>query len=67
MLFVQEDILAKLIDSEKTPTEGFYVELNLRMWLISCCYDPNKSFKSQHMEALNKNELVFINLGELFR
>ena len=30
MLFVWEDILAKLIGSEKPPVEGFYVEMNLR-------------------------------------
>ena len=30
MLFVQEDVPAKLIGSEKLLIESFYVELNLR-------------------------------------
>ena len=30
MLFVREDIPAKVVDSEKPPIEGFYVEINLR-------------------------------------
>ena len=30
ILFVREDIPAKVVDSEKPPIEGFYVEINLR-------------------------------------
>ena len=45
MLFVQEDIPAKLVGSDKSPTEGFYVEINLRKqkWLITCSHNLNKS------------------------
>ena len=57
MLFVREDISAKLIASETPPVESLYVEVKLRTqkWLISCSYNPNKSMISQHMEALAKN------------
>ena len=38
MLFVKEDIPAKLIAPETTPVEALYVEVKLRKqkWLISC-------------------------------
>ena len=38
MLFVREDIPAKLITFETPLVEGLYVEVNLRKqkWLISC-------------------------------
>ena len=57
MLFVREDIPAKLTASETTPVEGLYEEVKLRKqkWLISCCYNPNKSMICQHMKALAKN------------
>ena len=44
MLFVLEDILAKLIGSEKHPIQSFYMELNLKgqEWLINCSYNPFK-------------------------
>ena len=49
MLFVQEDIFAKLIGSEKVPSEGLYVELNLKgqKWLINC--------SEKHLKVLSKN------------
>ena len=57
MLFIREDIPAKLIASETSPVEGLYVKVKLRKqkWLISCSYNPNKSMICQHMEALAKN------------
>ena len=41
MLFLREDIPAKLIASETLPVKGLYVEVNLRKqtWLISCIYN----------------------------
>ena len=55
MLFVREDIQAKLIFTEVLPIEGFYVEINLtkQKWLISCSYNPNKHNTSNHIEALS--------------
>ena len=61
MLFVREDILAKLIFTEVSPIEGFYVEINLRKqkWLICCSYNPNKHNISKHIEALSKSIDLF--------
>ena len=46
----------KLIGSEKSRIDGFYIEMNQRKqkWLISCCYNPNKSMVGQHEEVLSK-------------
>ena len=57
MLFVREDMPAKLMASETPPIEGLYVEINLgkQKWFIRCSFNPNKSMISQHMEALGKN------------
>ena len=61
MLFVREDIPAKLIFIEVSPVEGFYVETNLRKqkWLICCSYNPNKHNISKHIEALSKSIDLF--------
>ena len=61
MLFVREDIPAKLIFTEVSPIEGFYVEINLRKqkWLICCSYNPNKHNISKHIEALSKSIDLF--------
>ena len=68
MLFVREDIPAKLIASETPPVEGLYVEVKLRKqkWLISCSYNPNKSMICQHMEALAKNMDLYSSTYENF-
>ena len=66
MLFVLENILAKLIGSKNSPIKGFYLEINLRKqkWLMSCSYNPSKSMIGQHVEALSKNmDLHFYFLG----
>ena len=61
ILFVREDIPAKLIFTEVSPTEGFYVEINLRKqkWLICCSYNPSKHNTSKHIEALSKSIDLF--------
>ena len=45
MLYVREDIPSNLMGVETFPTEGFYLEINLRKkkWLLCCCYNPNKN------------------------
>ena len=55
MLFVCEDIPAKLIFTEVSPIEGFYVEIDLRKqkWLIFWSCNPNKHNISKHIEALS--------------
>ena len=56
MLFAYEDILAKLIFTEISPIEEFYVKLNFRKqkWLICCSYSPNEHNTTNHIEALIK-------------
>ena len=50
MLFVREDIPAKLMTSETPPIERLYVEVKLRKqkWLISCSYNLKKFMINQH-------------------
>ena len=57
MLCVREDILLKLLRIETSPTEGFYVEINLRKekWLLCCSYNPNRNNIQFHLENLTKN------------
>ena len=57
-------ISAKLIFTEISPSEGFYVEILLirQKWLICCFYNPNKHNISNHIEALsNSFDLLFSN------
>ena len=44
LFFVREDIPSKLLSVENSPTEAFFVEINLRKkkWLLSCAYNPNR-------------------------
>ena len=57
MLYVQEDVPAKLIGSEKLLIESFYVELNLRgqKWLLKCSYHPSRVLTGEHVILLSKN------------
>ena len=67
MLFVREDILDKLILTEISPIEGFYVEINLKSksgWCYS--YNPNKHNISKHIEALSKSINLFFSDYENF-
>ena len=68
MLFLRENIPAKLIASEAPPVEDLYVEVNLRKqkWLISCFYNSNKPMISQHVEALAKNMDLYSSTYENF-
>ena len=55
MLFVREDIPSNLVEAEAKPTEGFYIELNLRndKWLLNCSYNPHKNNIGNHLKALS--------------
>ena len=68
MLFVWEDIPAKLIAPKTPQVVGLYVEAKLRKrtWLISCSYNSNKSMISQHMEVLAKNMDLYSSTYENF-
>ena len=45
LLFVREDIPARLISTEKAPIHSFFIELNLRKknWIVNCSYNPYKN------------------------
>ena len=56
MLFVHEEIPAKLIFTEVSPIEGFCVETNLRKQnRLGCSYNPNKHNISKHIETLSRS------------
>ena len=61
MLFVREDIPAKLIASETPPVDDLYLEIELRKHkrLISYSYNPNKSMMSQNMDAVANSMDLF--------
>ena len=50
---------------EIPPIDGLCVEVKL-MWLINCSYNPNKSMRSQHTEALGKNRDLYSSTSENF-
>ena len=59
--FIREDIPAKLIFTEVSPIEGFYVEIILtkQKWLICCSYNPCKYNIRKHIEVLRKSIDLF--------
>ena len=61
MLFVREDISSKLFSVENSPTEAFFVEINLRKkkWLFSCFYNPSRENIENHLETLNKSLALY--------
>ena len=62
LLYVREDIPSKLLLVEENLIEGFFVEINLRnqkKWLLSCSYNPKKTFLSNHIAELSKSLDLF--------
>ena len=61
MLFVRQDIPSKLLPVENSPTETFFVEINLRKkkWLFSCSYNPNRENIENHLENLSKSLALY--------
>ena len=55
MLFVREDIPSNLVEAEAKPTEGFYIELNLRndKRLLNCSYNPYQNNIGNHLKPLS--------------
>ena len=50
MLFIRNDIAAKVVSTNDRPIEIFYVELNFRKekWLLNCSHNPkHNSIESQ--------------------
>ena len=60
---------AKLIPMKNCTIEGFFLELNLRSkkWLISCSYNPHRTFISHHLNSIGKNlDLLSGNYENIF-
>ena len=57
LVYVQENIPAKLLSSEAKTIEGIFIELNFRKkkWLLSCSYNPSKSNIISHLEHLRRS------------
>ena len=58
---MRENILSKLLSVENSPTEAFFVELNLRKkkWLLSCSYNPKRENIENHLETLSKSLALY--------
>ena len=56
MLFIRNDVPAKVISTDERPIERFYVELNFRnkKWLLNCSYNPKHSIIESHLDSLSK-------------
>ena len=56
MLFIRNDIPAKVVSTDDRPIESFYVELNFRKkkWLLNCSYNPKYNSIESHLDSLSK-------------
>ena len=62
ILYIREYIPSRLVSTESSQVEGFFVEINLRnkkKWLLCCSYNPKKDLIRQHLYALSKSIYVF--------
>ena len=60
-LYIRDDIPSRLVSTELSQVEGFFVEINLRnkkKWLLCCSYNPEKDLITQHFYALSKSIVV---------
>ena len=57
MLFIRNDIPAKVVSTYDRPTENFYVEFNFqkKKWLLNCSYNPKHSSIKSHLDSLSKS------------
>ena len=57
LLYVREDIPAKLLSHDFPSAESFFIEINLhkKKWLISCSYNPHKSNIGKHLEVISRS------------
>ena len=57
LVYVRKDIPCKHIVMKNCTIEGFFLELNLRSkkWLISCSYNPHRTFISHQLNSTGKN------------
>ena len=62
ILYIREDIPSRLVSTDSSQVEGFFVEINFRnkkKWLLCCSYNPKKDLIRQHLYALSKSIDVF--------
>ena len=57
MLYVREDIPAKLLSRDFPCAESFFVEINLykKKWLINCSYNPRKNNIENHLDIISRS------------
>ena len=69
LFYVREDIPVKLLSVQPSPTETFFVEINLRKrkWLVCCSYNPHKDNISNHLQLIRKKlDLYSSNYESIF-
>ena len=56
LIYVWEDIPAKILSHDFPSTESFFVEIILhkKKWRINCSYDPNKNNIKNHLDTISK-------------
>ena len=62
LLYVRQDIPSKILLVEDNLIEDFFVKINLRnkkKWLLSCSYNPKKTYLSNHIAELSKSLDLF--------
>ena len=61
LLYVGEDIPARVFSNEFPSAESFFVEIILhkKKWLINCSCNPNKNNIKNHLEIISKSLDVF--------
>ena len=55
MLYVQEDIPAKVLSHNSPSAESFFFEIifHKKKWLINCSYNPNNNNVKNHLGTIN--------------
>ena len=61
LLYVLEDIPAKVLSNDFPTPESFFVEIILhkKKWLINCSYNPHKNSIKNHLEFISKTLDIF--------
>ena len=57
MLFIRNDIPAKVVSTDYRPIESFCLELNFRnkKWLLNCSYNTKRSSIEPNLDSLSKS------------
>ena len=68
LVYVRENIPSKLISTQNSSTEDFFIELNLRCnkWLLSYSYNSHRSLVSEHLSIIGKDlDLLSANYDQI--